>query len=68
MDERCTRVCCDRQVRAVTLSLGVTVRDSSRKTLVLQGLAMRNLGKSWGTVYEEWRAEGNLSVSQETRV
>ena len=41
-------MCCDRQARDVTLSLGVTVRDSSRKTLVLQGFAMRNLGKSSG--------------------
>ena len=32
-------LCCDRRARGVTLSLGVTVRDSSRKTLVLQGFA-----------------------------
>ena len=62
-------LCRDRQARDVTLSLGVTVRDSSRKMLVLQGFAMRSLGKSLGdgiriagTKGESGRFSGGLHV------
>ena len=60
-------MCCDRQASALTLSLGVTVRDSSRKMLVLLGLAGRKFREILEHGVRRVASQGNLGDFQEAR-
>ena len=53
-----TVVCCDRQASSVTWSLVVTARDSSRKMLVLLGLAGKKFREILGHVVRRVASQG----------